>query len=36
MPSKVALITGAGRGIGFATARAFAEAGYSVVIAERC
>jgi 3-oxoacyl-[acyl-carrier protein] reductase len=29
------LITGAGRGIGFATAQAFGEAGWSVVIAER-
>jgi 3-oxoacyl-[acyl-carrier protein] reductase len=32
---KVALVTGAGRGIGFATARAFADADYAVVIAER-
>jgi NAD(P)-dependent dehydrogenase (short-subunit alcohol dehydrogenase family) len=31
----VALITGAGRGIGLATAEAFADAGYAVVIAER-
>ena len=32
---RVALVTGAGRGIGFATAQAFTEAGYAVVIAER-
>src|SRR5919201_607399 len=32
---KVALVTGAGRGIGFATARAFIDQGYAVVIAER-
>jgi NAD(P)-dependent dehydrogenase (short-subunit alcohol dehydrogenase family) len=32
---RVALITGAGRGIGFETARAFVDAGYAVVIAER-
>lgn len=31
----MALITGAGRGIGLATAQAFAAAGYAVVIAER-
>src|SRR5437867_5034364 len=31
----VALVTGAGRGIGFATARAFVDAGYAVVVAER-
>jgi meso-butanediol dehydrogenase/(S,S)-butanediol dehydrogenase/diacetyl reductase len=33
--SPVALITGAGRGIGAATAVAFAAAGYAVVLAER-
>jgi NAD(P)-dependent dehydrogenase (short-subunit alcohol dehydrogenase family) len=32
---KVALITGAGAGIGLATAKAFAEAGASVVLADR-
>ncbi|MCB8883751.1 SDR family oxidoreductase [Acidisoma cellulosilytica] len=35
LQNKVAIITGAGRGIGAATARAFAEAGAIVVIAER-
>ncbi len=30
---KVALVTGAGGGIGLATARAFAEAGASVIVA---
>jgi len=32
---RVVLVTGAGRGIGFATAQAFTDAGYAVVIAER-
>ena len=32
---KTALITGAGGGIGFATARAFAEAGAAVIVADR-
>jgi len=32
---KAALITGAGGGIGFATARAFAEAGAAVIVADR-
>jgi NAD(P)-dependent dehydrogenase (short-subunit alcohol dehydrogenase family) len=35
LQGKVAIVTGAGRGIGAATARAFAEAGATVVIAER-
>lgn len=35
LQGKVGLVTGAGRGIGFATARAFAEAGASVVVADR-
>lgn len=34
MENKVALITGAAQGIGFATARAFAEAGASVALAD--
>lgn len=34
MEDKVALITGAAQGIGFATAKAFAEAGASVVLAD--
>ena len=33
--TKVALVTGAATGIGFATARALAEAGFSVVLADR-
>src|SRR2546426_11571737 len=32
---KVALVTGAGSGIGLATAKAFGEAGASVVLADR-
>jgi NAD(P)-dependent dehydrogenase (short-subunit alcohol dehydrogenase family) len=32
--NKVALVTGAGSGLGFATAKAFAEAGASVVLAD--
>ena len=37
MPTRrrVVIVTGAGRGIGFATAQAFAGAGYAVVVAER-
>jgi len=35
LQDKIAIITGAGRGIGAAIARAFAEAGAAVVIAER-
>jgi NAD(P)-dependent dehydrogenase (short-subunit alcohol dehydrogenase family) len=34
MKDKVALVTGAAKGIGFATAKAFAEAGASVVLAD--
>jgi NAD(P)-dependent dehydrogenase (short-subunit alcohol dehydrogenase family) len=32
--NKVALVTGAGSGLGFATAKAFAEAGASVALAD--
>ena len=32
--NKVALVTGAASGLGFATAKAFAEAGASVVLAD--
>ena len=32
--NKVALVTGAGSGLGLATARAFAESGASVVLAD--
>ena len=32
--NKVALVTGAGSGLGLATAKAFAEAGASVVLAD--
>jgi len=35
LENKVAIITGAGRGIGKATAQLFAEAGASVVLAAR-
>src|SRR5437660_547479 len=35
MNGKVALVTGAGSGIGLATAKAFAQAGASVVLADR-
>jgi NAD(P)-dependent dehydrogenase (short-subunit alcohol dehydrogenase family) len=35
LEGKVALVTGAGGGIGLATAEAFAEAGASVVLADR-
>jgi len=35
LEAKVAIITGAGQGIGEATARAFAREGASVIVAER-
>ncbi|MFO3881616.1 SDR family NAD(P)-dependent oxidoreductase [Enterobacter hormaechei] len=34
LKNKVALVTGAASGIGFATARAYAEAGAAVVLAD--
>jgi NAD(P)-dependent dehydrogenase (short-subunit alcohol dehydrogenase family) len=35
LPGRVAVVTGAGRGIGAATARALADAGFSIVVAAR-